>query len=58
MLSQKAIDEFREIYKREFKIQLSQTEATEKATNIFNMLKVLLTEPKDYKTSLDINKKE
>jgi len=42
MLSKKAIKEFREIYHQEFGAWLSVAEATEKATQLFGLFKVLL----------------
>jgi len=42
MLPEKAIIEFKEIYKRKFNVDLSMEEATRKAIEFFNLMKVLL----------------
>ena len=42
MLPKQAIKEFREIYKREFGVRLSNDEATEKVISLLGLFKVLL----------------
>ncbi len=46
MLPPQAIEEFKQIYKEEFGVELSQAEATEKAINLFNLMKLLLEKKK------------
>ena len=41
-LPEKAIDQFKEIYLKEFGIELSQVEAARKAIDLFNLFKILL----------------
>jgi len=41
-MKKEAIKEFKEIYFKEFGVRLSMAEATEKATWLFNLFKVLL----------------
>lgn len=41
MLSKKAIDEFKAIYKKEFNEDLSYEEALEKGTKLINLFKVI-----------------
>ena len=45
MLNQKAIAEFKQIYQEEFRVLLSNEEATEKATLVLNLFKVLFKSP-------------
>lgn len=41
-LPKEAIDQFKEIYLREFGLELSQNEATQRANDLFNLFKTLL----------------
>ena len=46
MLPKKAIDEFKDIYKKEFNVDLPETEAIKKANNLIDLFK-LLSKPKN-----------
>lgn len=46
MLPDKAIEEFKEIYKKEFKEELSEKEAREKADNLIGLFRVVYRSPK------------
>lgn len=41
MISEKALKEFKEIYKKEFNIDLSDQDALEKATKLLNLMKAV-----------------
>lgn len=43
MLTQEAIDEFRELYEKDTGIKLLDTEAVRLANDVFNVLEALLT---------------
>jgi len=43
MLTKEAIEEFRDVYYREFGIRLSMTEATEQASNLIRLFKSVLS---------------
>lgn len=43
MLSQEAVDEFKELYKKDTGIKLSEKEAVQRANDLFNALEALLT---------------
>ena len=40
MLSEKAIQEFKELYKKRYGVELSDQEASYRANNLFNLYKV------------------
>jgi hypothetical protein len=46
MISEKAVQEFRDLYKAEFGIELSLEEATDKANNLIGLYKVVLGDEK------------
>jgi len=41
-LSKEAVEEFKQIYKKEFGEELGDCEAFEKASKLFNLMKILL----------------
>ncbi len=41
MISEKALKEFKEIYKKEFDIDLSDQDALDKATKLLNLIKAV-----------------
>jgi hypothetical protein len=41
MISEKALKEFKEIYKKEFDIELSDKDALEKATKLLNLMRAV-----------------
>jgi hypothetical protein len=45
VLSQESINEFKEIYQKEFAIKLSETEAIEKASQLIRLYKIVLSQP-------------
>lgn len=48
MISQKRLEEFKIIYFEEYKIQLNNQEATEMATELLNLMRILTRpEPKE-----------
>lgn len=47
MLSKEAFKEFQDIYYREFGIRLSMTEATEKAADLIQLFRSVLSEKED-----------
>lgn len=50
MVSSKQLKKFKEIYLRNFNIELSDEEATRQATDLLNLMKILLKpEPKEAK---------
>lgn len=40
MLPEKAIQEFKELYKKQYRVELSDQEASYRANNLFNLYKV------------------
>ena len=46
MLPPEAITEFKQIYQDEFGVELSDVEATEKASCVFNLVKAIAESPK------------
>ena len=47
MLAKEAVDQYKEIYRRKFGIELTDLEATKQAHELINIMKVLYKKPLD-----------
>ena len=52
MLQESAIKEFKELYKKEFQIELTNEEAYQKANNLLNLYKVVYSKLSNIQTKV------